>query len=165
MSPRAAARLEALGFGAVYDYVEGKAAWGSAGLALDGRNGSETRAAAYARTDAPTCRLDESLQMVRQRVSEAGWDTCVVVDEARIVLGRLGRHALASEEDVSVEQVMTEGPSTVRPSGRLSELVERMQRQDLSSLPVTLLDGRLVGILLRADAEAALLRLERNRSG
>jgi hypothetical protein len=31
MSSRAASRLEALGFGQVYDYVAGKADWGSFG--------------------------------------------------------------------------------------------------------------------------------------
>jgi CBS domain-containing protein len=55
---------------------------------------------------------------------------------------------------VTAETAMDEGPSTVRPSARLTDLVERMQQQDLSSLPVTTLDGRLVGLLLRKDAEA-----------
>src|SRR5688572_23586838 len=42
MSPRAASRLETLGFEQVYDYVAGKADWGSGGLPLEGENGSET---------------------------------------------------------------------------------------------------------------------------
>src|SRR5438128_1173912 len=42
MSPRAAARLASLGFTKVYDYVAGKADWGSAGLPLEGENGSAT---------------------------------------------------------------------------------------------------------------------------
>ena len=56
MSPRAASRLESIGFERVYNYVAGKADWGSAGLALEGENGSETRAGAHIRTDVPTCR-------------------------------------------------------------------------------------------------------------
>jgi hypothetical protein len=43
MSPRAASRLESIGFEQVCDYVAGKADWGSAGLALEGAQGSETR--------------------------------------------------------------------------------------------------------------------------
>lgn len=159
MSPRAASRLETLGYGPVYDYVAGKADWGSAGLPLEGENGSATRAAAHARTDVPKCRLGEPLQKVRRRASDAGWETCFVVDEFSVVIGRLGRQALGRDDNVAVDQVMTDAPSTVRPSARISDLVERMRRQSLSSLPVTTSDGRLVGLLLRQTAEDALRRL------
>ena len=37
MSPRAAWRLEALGFGGVYDYVAGKVDWIAAGYLPNGR--------------------------------------------------------------------------------------------------------------------------------
>lgn len=158
MSPRAATRLETLGYGPVYDYIAGKADWGAAGLPLDGENDSTTRAAAHARTDVPTCRLDESLQAVRRRVSDTGWEICFIVDADGVVLGRLGRHALGRDDNLTITAVMTEAPSTVRPSARLDELVERMRRQSLSSLPVTTSDGRLVGLLPRVTAEAALQR-------
>jgi CBS domain-containing protein len=48
---------------------------------------------------------------------------------------------------------MTPGPSTVRPSARLDAVAERMQRQDLTTLPVTTPDGRLVSLITRSDAE------------
>jgi len=51
---------------------------------------------------------------------------------------------------------MTAGPSTVRPSITLADIVERMQSQKLTSALVTRSDGRLVGVLRRSDAEAAL---------
>ena len=155
MSPRAAARLASIGFTRVYDYVAGKADWGSAGLLLEGENGSETRAGAYARRDAPVFRLGDPLSEIQERAREAGWDTCFVADDEGVVLGRLGRNALRGDADASVEEVMTPGPSTIRPSARLVEVVERMRRQDLTSLPVTGSDGRLVGLLLREDAELA----------
>src|SRR5712692_8909959 len=104
MSPRAAARLASLGFTSVYDYVAGEADWGSAGLPIEGENGSETRAGAHVRADVPTCRLDERLPDVRRRVAAAGWDTCFVVDGSGVVLGRLGRTALRHDDDVPVEQ-------------------------------------------------------------
>jgi CBS domain-containing protein len=72
------------------------------------------------------------------------------------VLGRLDHEALASEQDVAVEETMTPGPSTVRPSITLAAIVERMQRQKLTSALVTLSDGTLVGVLRRTDAEVAL---------
>jgi Mg/Co/Ni transporter MgtE len=71
-------------------------------------------------------------------------------------LGRLGDSALAREDDVSVEEAMTAGPSTVRPSLELDRTVERMQRQDLTILPVTTSDGKLVGVV---ELETALRAL------
>src|SRR3989442_2350697 len=157
MSPRAASRLESLGFTRVYDYVAGKADWGSAGLPLEGEDGSATRAGAYARADVPACRLEDDLEEVRRRVRSAGWDTCFVIDEERVVLGRLGRNTLEADDGTTVEQTMTPGPSTIRPSARLETMVERMRRQNLTSLPVTTSDGRLAGLLVREDAERVLV--------
>ena len=159
MSPRAAARLDSMGFTQVYDYVAGKADWGSAGLPIEGRNGSETRAGAHVRREVPTCRLDDRLQDVCDKIGESGWDTCSVVDERRVVLGRIGRRAIRGRANVSAEEAMTPGPSTIRPSARLVTVVERMRRQKLTNIPVTTSDGRLVGLLVREDAERAVADL------
>jgi CBS domain-containing protein len=156
MSPRAAARLETLGFAAVRDYAAGKADWGSAGLPLEGENPSSRRAGGFVRTGVPTCRLGDRLPDVCARVAEAGWDQCCVIDENSVLLGRLGRSALRRTDDVPVEEAMSEGPSTVRPSARLDPMVDRMRRQHLRNLPVTTSEGRLVGLLMREDAERAL---------
>src|SRR5712691_10728148 len=156
MSPRAAARLASIGFPRVYDYVAGKADWGSAGLPLEGTSGSATRVGGYVRADVPTCRLADDLDEVRDRVREEGWGTCFVVDDERVVLGRLGGAAIRGGEPGTVEDAMTPGPSTIRPSARLEAVVDRLQRQNLRSLPVTTSSGRLVGLLLRDRAEAAL---------
>jgi CBS domain-containing protein len=161
MSPRAAARLERLGFEQVYDYVAGKADWGSFGLPLEGAEGSETRAGAHVRTDVPNCRPEDRLAAICERLEGSGWDTCFVLDERGVVLGRIGRRAIRGREDVSAEEAMTLGPSTIRPSARLEAVAERMQRQALTNLPVTTADGRLVGVLTLRDAEEAL----RSRGG
>jgi len=160
MSPRAASRLETLGFEQVYDYLAGKADWGSAGLPLEGANRSGTRAGAHVRTDVPTCRPGDRLPDVCERLEESGWDTCFVVDQRGVVLGRLGRRAIRGREDVSAEEAMTPGPSTIRPSARLEAMLDRMKRQNLTNLPVTTPDGRLVGLLALRDAEEALRRLD-----
>lgn len=93
---------------------------------------------------------------VRERVRGAGWDTCFVTDERGVVLGQLGRTALTAEDDVSAEEAMTLGPSTVRPSLELDKALERMRTRELTSLPVTRPDGTLVGLLRREDTERAL---------
>jgi CBS domain-containing protein len=156
MSPRAAARLESLGFTQVYDYSAGKTDWGSAGLPLEGANGSRTRAGAHVRTDVPVCRLNDRLADVCDRLEDSGWDTCFVLDERGVVLGRIGRRAIHGREDVSAEAAMSLGPSTIRPSARLGDMLERMRSQNLTNLPVTTSDGRFVGLLTRQDAEEAL---------
>jgi CBS domain-containing protein len=140
----------------VYDYVAGKADWGSAGLPLEGAEGSETRAGAHVRTDVPTCRPQDRLREVCERLDATGWDTCFVVDKQGVVLGRLGRRAIRDREDVTADRAMTLGPSTIRPSARLRDVAGRMHRLKLTSLPVTTSDGRLVGLLLRKDAERTL---------
>ena len=162
MSPRAASRLESIGFEQVYDYVAGKADWGSAGLPLEGAEGNETRAGAHVSTDVPTCGLRHRLREVCERLDESGWDTCFVVDERRVVLGRLGRRAIRGREDVTAEEAMALGPSTIRPSARLRDTVERMESQKLTNLPVTTSDGRLAGLLLREDADRALATVNKS---
>jgi Mg/Co/Ni transporter MgtE len=156
MSPRAASRLESLGFTRVSDYAAGKADWGSFGLPLEGRRPSRTRVGAHARTDVPTCGPQDRMPEVSERVRAAGWDTCFVTNEHGVVLGRLGRTALGLDDDVSVEQAMTPGPSTVRPSLELDTAVKRMRAQNLTTLPVTRSDGVLIGVFKREDAEHAL---------
>lgn len=140
----------------MYDYVAGKADWGSFGLPLEGRRPSRSRVGAHLRTDVPACSAADSMVEVRERVRAAGFDTCFVTNEARVLLGRLGRAALAGSDDLEAAEAMTLGPSTVRPSLELDAALERMRRQNLSSLPVTRSDGVLVGVLRRDDAERAL---------
>ena len=108
------------------------------------------------RTDVPVCHLDDRLTDVCDRLEGSGWDTCFVIDDWRVVLGRLGRRAMLGREDVLAEEAMTLGPSTIRPSARLGDMVERMRQQNLQNLPVTTSDGRLFGLLTRQDAEEAL---------
>ena len=153
MSPRAAWRLESIGFTRVYDYVAGKADWGSFGLPLEGRADTDTRVARLVRADAPTCRLDELVAEVAERVAD-DWQICVVTNDENIVLGLLGRRALSSDMDRRIEDAMTAGPSTIRPSARLDAIAKRMRDQDLTRIIVSRSDGVLVGVLRREDLEA-----------
>jgi CBS domain-containing protein len=148
-------RLETLGFDQVYDYAGGKADWGAAGLPREGTVASEPSAGDAADPDTPTCSLQDDLPLVRARVRASGWDQCIVINDQHIVLGRLGRKALAADDRRSVEDAMSPGPSTIRPNVRLAELQQRLERQGLRSALVTTNDGRLIGVV-RRDAAAAL---------
>jgi len=151
MSPRAAWRLEALGFSEVYDYKEGKLGWLAAGLPTEGTNAERPRAGDVARKDAPTCSIAERLGEVAERVRAAGWHACVVINDERIVFGLLRAKELEAGPDRRIEEVMRPGPSTFRPHVGALEMAAYMSEHNLESSPITTSDGRLVGILLRDD--------------
>src|SRR4030081_2101032 len=115
MSPRAAWRLETLGFAQVMDYADGKLDWMAAGLPTEGTNATKPRAGDLARKDTPTCRLNDRLAEVRDRVRGLGWGAVVVFNEERIVLGLLRSKELDSDGYQLIEHVMRPGPSTFRP--------------------------------------------------
>jgi CBS domain-containing protein len=119
------------------------------------------RAGTVARKDAPTCRLDERLRDVKESIEAQGWDTCVVVNEQRVVLGLLRPKQLQGDLGRTAEEAMAPGPSTFRPHVDAADLGEYMTRHDLPNAPVTTGDGVLVGVLLREDA--ARLALHRHQ--
>jgi Mg/Co/Ni transporter MgtE len=152
MSPRAAWRLESLGFRDVYDYVAGKLDWMAAGLPTQGTNAQHPRAGDVARKDVPTALLDERLGEVRERVRAKGWDAVVVINSERVVLGLLRSKELEKDPNLRMEQAMRPGPSTFRPYVSIKEMAENMTKHMLESSPITTSDGRLVGLLLQKDA-------------
>jgi Mg/Co/Ni transporter MgtE len=155
-----------LGFTEVYDYVDGKLDWLAAGLPTEGTSAERPRAGDVARKDVPTCNLQEPLNEVRERVRAAGWDTCVVVNDERVVFGLLRGGELDADRDGPVEQVMRPGPSTFRPHVPIEEMAQFMRQHDLPSSPITTSGGRLVGLLEREDAlRVAHEQHERARKG
>jgi len=77
----------------------------------------------------------------------------VVVNEKRIVLGRLGPSELDIDPDAVVETVMKSGPITIRPNTSREAILRRMQKRKMDSLLVTTSDGELLGVLNRQDVE------------
>lgn len=153
MSARAASRLETLRFRQVYRYQPGKADWFAAGLPREGTEAHTPRVADVARRDVPTCRQDERVGAVRNRVREGGWDVCVVVDEQRVVLGLVQAEELGMDQDASVEDVMQPGPVTFRPNLGLGQMPEYVTKQRIPRALVTTPDGVLIGLLRIEDAD------------
>ncbi len=160
MSPRAAWRLESLGFTQVFDYVAGKQDWFASGLPREGEQASLARIGDVARRDVPTCRLRDLVGDVRDWVRETGQNVCVVINDQRVVLGVLRGKALDSDPQSPAESVMDPGPSTWRPNVHLQEMVEHMRDHNIQSTLITTSDGRLWGILERADAERLIQEFE-----
>lgn len=160
MSPRAAWRLESLGFPQVYQYAAGIADWLAFGLPTEGRDADAPRVGQIARRDVPICSLREHVGEIRDRVETAGWDECLVVNDQRVVLGRLRGSALEAPAETMAEAIMEPGPSTTRPDEPLTKLVPRLRDKHVARIIVTNPDGRLVGIAERRTAEHALAQRE-----
>ncbi len=139
MSPRAAVRLRQLGFRRVHDYAGGKSDWIAAGLPVEGQGLGPMAADALER-DVPTCALEEPVAPVLARLGER-WPSCVVVDEHATVLGLLRRGAAGA----TAADAMEPGPTTVRASQPLQELLDALRQRPEPIALVTDPDGRLLG--------------------
>jgi len=151
MSPRAAWRLEGLGFARVYDYAPGKADWFAAGLPKEGRLASVPTVGDAALEDVPTCAPSEKVGRVRAKA--AGWERCVVVNRERVVLGLLREKELASDPGATAEEAMRPGPTTFRPDAPAAKTAGRMRERGATAVLVTTPDGRLIGLFRREDGE------------
>jgi CBS-domain-containing membrane protein len=156
LSPRAACRLETLGFAQVVDYVAGKQDWLAHGLPTEGEDADKPTAKDLASDDVATVRMGDSVEGVRERVDDSPYPFAVVISDTEIVLGRVGRSALEANAELRVEEVMEPGPSTVRPDVDLTSLVERLHKRDLHYGIVTTPEGKLMGVLRRSAAEQRL---------
>ncbi len=144
-----------MGFTEVYDYGPGKAGWGAAGLPLEESGPKVARLGDLARTDVPTCELAERVGDAAGRV-KPDWTTCIVINEEKVVLGRLYRKELERDPASSVEDAMRPGPSTFRPNVLAAEMAGYMHDHGLETAPVTTSDGRLIGLVLIEDVERAV---------
>src|SRR5262249_61192759 len=97
----------------------------------------------------PTCRPDETVAVVAERLSRLGRDACVVVGPEQIVCGRLRVGHLDATDTRPVEAVMEPGPGTVRADADLEETLARMERRRVTSLLITTPEGTLLGELRR----------------
>ena len=153
MSPRAAWRLEAAGFGPVYDYAAGKADWLAADLPFQGTAelaGLFTRRGVA--TVAETTPAAEALRMLEAQ----GFGPVLVLNQAGVLMGAAHHDALASAaEDARVGSVMRFGVTTVRPSEQATDLADRMSRAQISRIVVTRSDGTLVGLFFAGDLPQA----------
>src|SRR5260221_1651953 len=149
MSPRAAWRLESLGFAEVYDYAAGKEDWLAWGLPREGRPPQVPTVGKVARRDVPTCGLADRVGDVKARAQAAGLDACVVVNERRVVLGLLRGRELGADPGATAEQVMQAGPTTYRPDVPARQAGPRLRERPVDALLVKTPAGTLVGFLRR----------------
>lgn len=140
MSPRAAWRLERLGFAPVYDYVAGKVDWMAAGLATVRADPGERRALDVADRAPLVCDPATPLGDLPPGQS------IIVVNDEGIVLGRVpARHD--GTKGRTAEEIMRPGPTTVRANEPLDPLLDRMSARRVAEMIVTSPEGRLLGVV------------------
>jgi CBS domain-containing protein len=144
MSPRAAWRLERLGFDPVYDYALGKVDWMASGLPTVRRNAIGGRAIDAADTDPRTCPPEQPLAVLAEVRPQT---PVIVVNEYGIVLGRIDTVPAIFEPTDVAEDIMTPGPATVRAHEPLDDLLRRMGSRGVEQIIVTTPEGRLLGVV------------------
>lgn len=152
MSPRAACRLETLGFTKVHDYGPGKVDWLAHGLPAEGTHADRPTAGGLARHDVATCSIQDTVGEVQHRIDASPYGFALVLSPAAVLLGRVRRSALeTSAHGAGIESFMEPGPSTIRPHLTVDELHHRLARSEVNALLVTTPDGVLLGVLRRDD--------------
>jgi Mg/Co/Ni transporter MgtE len=109
------------------------------------------RAVDVARADVPTCGLRDRVGEVARRVREEGWPLAAVLNDERVVLGRLRPHDLEQQPDAVAESIMVDGPRTVRGSRPVAEMAAWLDEHDIPGVLVTSAEGVLVGYVRRED--------------
>jgi CBS domain-containing protein len=89
---------------------------------------------------------------VRPRVERSPYGFALVTSERGTIHGRLRRSVMEdADAGATAESLMEPGPSTVRPDLTPAELAEKLAKQDLRTAIVSTPDGRLIGVVSRAD--------------
>jgi rhodanese-related sulfurtransferase len=149
LAPRAAARLERLGFSDVRVYRPGKAGWLAAGLPGEGRRRAEQRVAAIASADVPRIPAGATVGDATGLLGAA--DVGVVQTDDDVVLGVLRPEVAGLDPATPVADVLQPGPSTFRPSMTVRELVDYFRSSDEQRALVTDHAGRWIGLIRRTD--------------
>ena len=149
MSPRAAWRLEAAGFGPVYDYAAGKSDWIAADLPFEG---TARLAGLFTCRGVATVTERTPAGEALRLLDAQGFGPAVVLNQAGVVMGAAHRNALAAAPaGAETGTVMRFGVSTVRPSEDAAALAHRMGHAGVTRVVVTRQDGTLVGLFFAAD--------------
>ena len=152
MSPRAAWRLEAAGFGPVYDYLPGKADWLAADLPFEG---TARLAGMFTPRDVVTVREQTQAAEALRLLEAQEFGPILVLNEAEVVMGAAYRDDLeAASSGAEVGSVMRFGVSTVRPSEDAAALVHRMGHAGVTRVVATRSNGTLIGLFFAADVNS-----------
>jgi len=139
----------------VYDYTAGKADWLAHNQPVEGEHANLATAGRVARQDVVTCRLDDRVGSVRERIERSPYGFGLVTTEGGVLLGRLRRSALDCDPGLPAGDVMEPGPTTVRADERAGKLAQRLADRGWHWAIVSTPEGRLIGVAGREELERA----------
>jgi len=111
--------------------------------------------------DVITAHPDESIEEVAKTLIEEEINHIPVVDEEGKLVGIVTSWDIAAavaEGKKKLEEIMTKDVVTIRPHETVNEALERMNKHNISCLPVVDEENRVVGIVTRTDITEALRR-------
>jgi CBS-domain-containing membrane protein len=129
--------------------MPGKVDWLARGLPTEGERAGEQRVGEIARDDAATCGLADRAADVARRIDESPYRFALVLAGDGTLLGRLRRSAIEEGTAASAEELMSPGPSTVRPDLAIEDLRERLDAKDLKTAIVSTPEGKVIGVVMR----------------
>ncbi|BBG05850.1 MULTISPECIES: CBS domain-containing protein [Pseudonocardia] len=152
MSPRAACRLDTLGFSQVYDYMPGKVDWLARNLPVEGTDAGAPLIGRHLRDEVVTAAPDEPIADVRACVAASPHSFALVTTADRVLLGRLrGTHLDHADANAVTAEVMEAGPSTLRPHEPVDAVRAHLVDKGHAYAIVTDPDGRLLGTVHADD--------------
>jgi CBS domain-containing protein len=95
----------------------------------------------------PTCGLDDPAGPAIKSAIDQGWNICVVINDQRVVAGRLRSQHVDPDDVRTAEEAMEPGPPTIRAHEDLKATRERMSARHVAVLLVTTPEGELLGAL------------------
>jgi predicted transcriptional regulator len=135
----------------VYDFVGGKAYWLASARPTVRDSDEPARVMSAMERQPPMCHIDATLEHAIDALDPwDGWQQCVVVNDAGVVMGLVSRDSGGSSRPLV--DAMFAGPSTIRPDIPLDEALDAMRKRNVDERVVTDPTGRLLGVLrLPAD--------------
>ena len=123
------------------------------GWPMEGELAEKPTAEDLARRDVPTCRSMDKVETVRRRMETSGYEVCVVVNDAGVVLGQIRTDALPEDAEVKAADIMDCAPRTFRLDTKPKRILKYFHKHNQEDALATLSDGRLLGLLLRSDLQ------------
>lgn len=108
---------------------------------------------------------DDSAETLAQTMTEEGFGSVPIVDDAQHLLGIVSEfdllHAIKEKKSlvgVHASDLMTPTPVTVTPETPAMDIIERLEGKHLIRMPVVNEEGKLLGVVARRDVLQGYLK-------
>ena len=108
---------------------------------------------------------DDSAETLAQTMTEEGFGSVPIVDDAQHLLGIVSEfdllHAIKEKKSlvgVHASDLMTPTPVTVNPETPAMDIIERLEGKHLIRMPVVNEEGKLLGVVARRDVLQGYLK-------